>query len=110
MTGRANSIMRSRALLGSGLLVAVLAGCSNASDMTCAEFASLDFNDQNAAIWEMIEEQGLDPASSVMGTVQIGTDVNTFCGLTGVPGDTRPPSQNSSSKIEDAVNWQEYTR
>ncbi len=99
--------MRSMACVG--LIVVGSACSSSAAGMTCTEFATNEWTDRTAIVMDLIEAQGLDPASNPMAVALVEQDINGYCGISGIPGDTVPPSQNAEMKIVDAVNWASYS-
>ncbi len=92
------------------LVVAVgaLAGCSKSGAKTCTEYAAEEYTKQTTTIMSMVKEHDLDPLSNAVGVAAIAVDVNEFCGISGLPGDTSPPTKNADQPIEDAVSWDSY--
>lgn len=78
--------------------------------MTCADYGAKDFSDQTNVIMRMIQDHGLDPTSNVIAAAQIGVDVNSFCGLSGLAGSGSKPTKNQAASIEKAVDWDSYRK
>lgn len=97
--------MRSMACGG---LIIVGSACSSSAGMTCTEFATKEWSDRSLIVMDLIEAQGLDPASNPMAVALVEQDINGYCGISGIPGDTAAPSQNAEMKIVDAVSWESY--
>jgi len=108
-------MIRSSAKTGAALVVALLvgalmAGCQSASAgaTTCSKFSELSFNDQGNLITKMIREHGLDPSSNAGGVITVEMQVAQFCGMPG-GGSGGKATKNSSSPIEDGVDWKGVT-
>lgn len=85
-----------------------LAGCAAPGDTTCDEYAALSYEEQSQLERDLLRAHDLEP-NSVGNSIGVRQNILSFCGLPGlnmVGGGTETATQNTSSPIEDAVDWE----
>lgn len=96
------------AALALGLVTAsVLAGCASPGNTTCEEYAALSYDEQFDLERDLLRAHDLE-SYDVGNGVGVRQSILSHCGLSGsniVTGQVETATQNMSSPIDDAVNW-----
>ncbi|GAB2462766.1 hypothetical protein [Xylanimonas ulmi] len=88
-----------------GASVPLSAGCASAGMTTCAEYASHDRSDRRNIVIEMIRDRGLDPGADTFAVVEVGREINLYCGMA---DSCRPAPARRDAPIVGGVHWSTF--